>query len=218
MPHLLVLNSTPSGSGSVSAVLVKEIVAQHLARDPATVVTERDLDAEPLPHLNSEIVNGVRGQAQTGAELAARELSDRLIAELKAADTIVIGAPMHNFSVPTTLRAWFDHVLRAGETFSYSAAGPKGLLEGKRAILNKLVQSEGFEKFADLRYRGTKRFGLDGAESMVPALEQMGRQHAALRERRPHVREPPGDGGPGEHRDVLGHGGHPGCTTISGAR
>ncbi len=66
--------------------------------------------------------------------------SDQLIAELREADTIVIGAPMYNFGVTTGLRSWFDYVLRAGETFSYSAAGPKGLLEGKRVIV---VESRG---------------------------------------------------------------------------
>jgi FMN-dependent NADH-azoreductase len=76
----------------------------------------------------------------TDAERATRAFSDELIAELRAADTIVIGAPMYNFSVATGLRAWFDHVLRAGETFSYSEAGPKGLLTGKRAIV---VESRG---------------------------------------------------------------------------
>ena len=82
----------------------------------------------------------MRGEPATQEELAARALSDTLIAELRAADTIVIGAPMYNFSVATGLRAWFDHVLRAGETFSYSEAGPKGLLGGKRVIV---VESRG---------------------------------------------------------------------------
>lgn len=135
MSHLLVLNSTANGPASASATLVREIVDRHRAFDPATVVTERDLDADPLPHLTGLTVNGVRAQAVTGTEFAARALSDRLIAELQAADTLVIGAPMHNFSVPTTLRAWFDHVLRPGVTFGYSEAGPKGLVTGKQAIL-----------------------------------------------------------------------------------
>ena len=93
-----------------------------------------------MPHLTEATLAGVRGEPATEAEHAARALSDALIAELRAADTIVIGAPMYNFSIPTTLRAWFDHVLRAGETFSYSEAGPKGLLAGKRVIV---VESRG---------------------------------------------------------------------------
>jgi FMN-dependent NADH-azoreductase len=85
-------------------------------------------------------VAGVRGVPATEAELAARILSDELIAELRRADTIVIGAPMYNFSIPTGLRAWFDYVLRPGETFKYTEAGPQGLLAGKRVIV---IESRG---------------------------------------------------------------------------
>jgi FMN-dependent NADH-azoreductase len=135
MSHLLVLKSSSGGPTSVSNILVDEVVARYRELDPSTEVTERDLDANPLPHLTAAISGGVRGQAVTDAEIAARDVSDQLVAELKAADTIVIGAPMHNFSVPTSLRGWFDHVLRPGVTFGYSEAGPKGLITGKKAIL-----------------------------------------------------------------------------------
>ena len=74
------------------------------------------------------------------AQAAAQALSDTLIAELKAAETIVIGAPMYNFGIPSTLKAWFDYVLRPGITFRYTEAGPVGLLEGKRAIV---IESRG---------------------------------------------------------------------------
>jgi FMN-dependent NADH-azoreductase len=152
MSHLLVLNSTPSGAASVSGILVQEVIDRYRDLDPATVVTVRDLDADPLPHLTSKIIAGVRGQPVTETELAAREVSDALIAELLAADVVVIGAPMHNFSVPTALRAWFDHVLRPGVTFGYSEAGPKGLVEGKKAILALAtggLYSEGPTKLLD---------------------------------------------------------------------
>ncbi|THD62568.1 NAD(P)H-dependent oxidoreductase [Phenylobacterium sp.] len=132
---LLVLKSSPTGPMSVSNTLVNEIVARHRELDPGVAVTERNLDAEPLPHLTAMNVDGVRAHAVTDTEIEAREVSDRLIAELFAADTLVIGAPMHNFSIPTTLRAWFDHVLRPRVTFGYSETGPKGLVTGKRAIL-----------------------------------------------------------------------------------
>ena len=135
MSKLLVIKSSPSGPASVSNQLVDEIVARHRALDPATVVVERDLDLNPPPHLTSLNVDGVRAQAVTEVQLETRETSDRLIAELLDADTVVIGAPMHNFSIPTTLRAWFDHVLRPQVTFGYSAAGPAGLVTGKKAIL-----------------------------------------------------------------------------------
>ena len=135
MSNILVLNSSVSGEASVSRLLVADAVTELTQRDPAATLVFRDLAANPVPHLTPETVAGVRSQATTPAEQAARALSDELIAELRAADTIVIGAPMYNFSIPTTLRSWFDHVLRAGETFSYSEAGPKGLLSGKKVIV-----------------------------------------------------------------------------------
>ena len=135
MAQILVLNSSPAGDQSVSRLLVQEAVARLTAADPAATVVERDLADEPVPHLIRTTLHGVRGEPSTTAEHDARALSDTLLAELKVADTLVIGSPMHNFSVPTTLRAWFDHVLRPGQTFAYTEAGPKGLLHGKRAIL-----------------------------------------------------------------------------------
>ena len=140
MSNILVLNSSAAGEASVSRLLVADAVAELTERLPGARVVFRDLAADPIPHLLPSTIAGVRGQPSSPAELEARALSDRLIAELRAADVIVIGAPMYNFSVPTTLRTWFDHVLRAGETFSYSEAGPKGLLTGKRVIV---VESRG---------------------------------------------------------------------------
>ena len=140
MSHLLVINSSAAGRDSVSRVLVADAVSKLLEADPAVHVTHRDLGENPPPHLISQTLNGVRGTATTDTEFAARRLSDELIGELKAADTIVIGAPMYNFSVPTTLRAWFDHVLRAGVTFKYVDGAVRGLLGGKRVIV---IESRG---------------------------------------------------------------------------
>ncbi len=139
MSTILVIDSAVSGEASVSKALVQEAVAALTADTPARVV-HRDLGRDPIPHLSEATLAGVRGEPATEAELATRALSDALIAELRAADTIVVGAPMYNFSVPTSLRSWFDHVLRAGETFSYTEAGPQGLLPGKRVIV---VESRG---------------------------------------------------------------------------
>lgn len=140
MKSLLVLNSSVMDENSVSKVLVNETVAELLAKNPGARVTEHDLGAQPIPHLDSSNVAGVRGVPKSEAEVAARTLSDQLIAELRHADTLVIGAPMYNFSIPTGLRSWFDYVLRAGETFQYTEAGPQGLLEDKRVIL---IESRG---------------------------------------------------------------------------
>jgi FMN-dependent NADH-azoreductase len=140
MKSLLVINSSAAREGSVSRELVEFTVDRLLQSAPEAAVIRRDLGASPVPHLAVDTLNGVRGTPASEAERQARALSDELIAELRAADTIVIGAPMYNFGVTTGLRAWFDHVLRAGETFSYSAEGPKGLLGGKRVIV---IESRG---------------------------------------------------------------------------
>jgi FMN-dependent NADH-azoreductase len=140
MSNILVLNSSLGGEASVSRLLVEEAVAQLIRRILGARVIRRDLAGDTIPHLTPQSVAGVRGEPTTPAEAKSRALSDELIAELKAADTIVIGAPMYNFSIPTTLRAWFDHVLRAGATFSYSEAGAKGLVTGKQVIV---VESRG---------------------------------------------------------------------------
>jgi FMN-dependent NADH-azoreductase len=140
MSNILVLNSSASGDASVSRLLVEETVSRLVHANPGATVVHRDLGAAPMPHLTAANLAGVKGVPATDTEVAARALSDELIAELRAADTIVIGAPMYNFSIPTALRAWFDYVLRAGETFSYSEAGPQGLLTGKRVIV---IESRG---------------------------------------------------------------------------
>jgi FMN-dependent NADH-azoreductase len=154
MNNLLVINSSAAREGSVSRELVEFAVDRLLQVSPLATVTRRDLGAQPVPHLSVDTLNGVRGAPATTAEKEARVLSDALIAELRAADTIVIGAPMYNFGVTTSLRAWFDHVLRAGETFSYSAEGPKGLLAGKRVIVIESrggLYSEGPAKVIDFQ-------------------------------------------------------------------
>lgn len=140
MSNILVLQSSISGPQSVSRQLVNEAVTRLIGAQPLAQVVERDLGADPVPHLSSGNLAGVRGEPKTDAERAARELSDALIAELRAADTIVIGAPMYNFSISTGLRSWFDYVLRAGETFRYSTKGPEGLVGNKRVFV---IESRG---------------------------------------------------------------------------
>ena len=141
MSKVLVLNSSALGSASVSNELIQDTLARLRARDPNLELITRDLGANPVPHLNTDSATALRGAAPANAtQAAAQSLSDTLIAELKAADTIVIGAPMYNFGIPSTLKAWFDYVLRAGITFRYTETGPVGLLEGKRAIV---IESRG---------------------------------------------------------------------------
>ncbi|ASJ98726.1 FMN-dependent NADH-azoreductase [Shewanella marisflavi] len=134
MAKVLVLKSSILGDYSQSAKLIDHL-QQHWQGQGAEV-TVRDLAAQPLPVLDGEIAMGLRG----GEELTARQqevlaLSDELVAELKAHDTIVIAAPMYNFSIPTQLKNWIDLIARAGVTFTYTETGPKGLVDGKRAVL-----------------------------------------------------------------------------------
>ncbi|MCB5176940.1 FMN-dependent NADH-azoreductase [Microvirga lenta] len=141
MSTALVITSSALGEVSVSSQLVEETVARLRSHDPALHVIARDLGRDPIPHLTTDSATALRGgEPVNEAQVAARTLSDGLIAELKAADTLIIGAPMYNFGIPSTLKAWFDHVLRAGITFSYSESGPEGLLKGKHALV---VESRG---------------------------------------------------------------------------
>lgn len=154
MTKILAINSSVACTNSVSRLLVAETIRQLTLADPRAEVIRRDLGAIPTPHLTTETVAGVRGTPATGREFETRATSDELIAELRSADAIVIGAPMYNFSVSTGLRAWFDHVLRAGETFRYSEDGPQGLLKGKQAIVLESrggLYSEGAGKALDFQ-------------------------------------------------------------------
>jgi FMN-dependent NADH-azoreductase len=130
MTKILTLRSSLSGAASVSNQLIDAALAQL----PAEVVT-RDLATHPLPHFDALSASALRAEAQTPEALARRTLSDQLIAEVQAADILLIGAPMYNFGIASTLKSWFDHVIRAAVTFRYSEAGPEGLIKGKRAIL-----------------------------------------------------------------------------------
>lgn len=154
MTNILVIESSANGDASVTKLLVGEALTALLAANPGATVTRHDLGVTPVPHVTAENLAGLRGEPVTAAEKATRALSDSLVAELKAADIILVGAPMYNFGVSTVLRSWFDHVLRAGLTFTYSEAGPKGLLEGKRAIVIEArggLYSEGPAKAIDFQ-------------------------------------------------------------------
>ena len=144
MKTYLQLNTSLHGDGSQSSRLARQFV-ESLARadygadttaTPARVIV-RDLASEPLPHLTGErftaFITAPAQRSLDQARIAAE--SDELVAELAAADVLVIGLPMYNFGVPSTLKAYFDHVARAGVTFRYTATGPEGLLRGKRAYI-----------------------------------------------------------------------------------
>ena len=139
--HYLQLNTSLSGDTALSARLAAEFVAAQATADRLAgieVVTQvRDLARDPLPHLTAERFQALTTPAQdrSDAQAAIAAESDLLVAELQAADVVVIGLPMYNFGIPSTLKAYFDHVARAGVTFKYTAQGPQGLLAGKKAVV-----------------------------------------------------------------------------------
>jgi FMN-dependent NADH-azoreductase len=136
MTKVLVIDSAATGAQSVSHKLTDGLVVELQAAHPGATIVRRDIGAEPIPHLTAETVSAIRtGEATTAAAAEALALSDRLVEELRGADLVVLGAPMYNFGIPSTLKAWFDHVLRARVTFRYTASGPEGLMTGKRAIV-----------------------------------------------------------------------------------
>jgi FMN-dependent NADH-azoreductase len=133
--NILVVSSSANGDLSVSNALATRFVDAVRESDPGASVVLRDVGANPLPHLTADTVAAIKGEPTSEAELAARALSDALIGELKQADTIVIASPMYNFGISSTLKTWFDHVLRAGVTFRYTSEGPQGLLGDKKVVV-----------------------------------------------------------------------------------
>jgi FMN-dependent NADH-azoreductase len=138
--NILIITSSAQGEASASSRLARSFAEQVQSANPGAHITLRDIGHNVIPHLTGETVAGVRAEATTEAELAARTLSDELIAELSAADTVVIASPMYNFGISSTLKTWFDHVLRPRVSFYYDETGPHGLLGGRKAIV---IESRG---------------------------------------------------------------------------
>ena len=131
--NILQVDSSPQES-SVSRLLTTELTSALLSRHPEAVLSRRDLGTEPMPHLTQSAVGSIRTPDALSPEAkAAQAHSDELIGELERSDLLVIGSPMYNFGITSQLKAWFDYVIRAGQTFRYTPEGPLGLLQGKRA-------------------------------------------------------------------------------------
>jgi len=137
MSTLLKLDSSPMGERSISRKLTTKFAESWLKTHPGGKVIERDLTTLNLPVLDASWVGAAYTpeSSRTAAQTNALAVSDSLISDLEQADEYVFGVPMHNFSIPSTLKLWIDQVVRAGKTFSYGANGPKGLLTGKKATL-----------------------------------------------------------------------------------
>ena len=137
MKTLLQLNSSLNSSAGQSSRLADAFVARWRAANPASKLIVRDLATDPVPHLTAERFSAfvAKPESRTAEQEAAVAYSDTLIDELRRADVIVLGLPMYNFGVPSTLKAYFDHIARAGVTFRYTEQGSVGLLTGKKAYV-----------------------------------------------------------------------------------
>lgn len=136
MKILHIKSSVFNGQGQ-SSQLASEFVARLRDQHPSARALERDLVAEAVPHLDGARAGAffAKPQERTAEQNAVVAYSDLLIAELRSADVLVLGLPMYNFGVPSQLKAWFDHVARAGETFKYTDKGAVGLVTGKKAYV-----------------------------------------------------------------------------------
>ena len=124
---LLHIDSSALGANSVTRELGAAIVARWAASHDGLQVEYRDLDREPLPHLT--------GASLAKADPAEAEAAEHVLRQFLEADIVVVGAPMYNFSIPSTLKAWIDRIAVAGRTFRYTAQGPEGLAGGRKIIV-----------------------------------------------------------------------------------
>ncbi len=137
MTTILQINASIFGDDGQSSQLADAFVQRWREAEPDARLIRHDFAEKPVPHLTAARFKAALTPVAERSGVQAREaaIADRLVDELLAADVLVIGLPMYNFNVPSTLKAWFDHVARAGTTFRYTENGPQGLLENRRAYL-----------------------------------------------------------------------------------
>ena len=148
MANILHITSSTRGAESVSTQLGNNIIAKLQAAHPESTITVTDLEKQPMAHPGGAFTKAMFTPAElrTDEDKQQLEASDKAIANLLAADIIVISLPFINFGIPSTLKAWLDTINRAGITFNYSAEGPKGLITGKKvyiALASGGIYSEG---------------------------------------------------------------------------
>jgi FMN-dependent NADH-azoreductase len=146
--QILQIIASARGAASYSTRLSQGIIDKLLAAQPGSTVVVRDVAAQPFPHLEEAHLQAyfTPAEGRSPEQQEAVRHSDEAIAQIQAADVIVIGVPFYNFSIPSSLKAWLDHLTRAGITFRYTAAGPEGLIKGKKvylAVASGGVYSEG---------------------------------------------------------------------------
>jgi FMN-dependent NADH-azoreductase len=135
---LLHIDSSALGANSVSRQLSQRIVAQWRATHPGTVVEYLDLAVSAPAHLSAESLGFAAGpdaKGLTDVQRHENQVSEKLVSQFLAADVVVVGAPMYNFSIPSQLKAWIDRIAQVGRTFTYTDKGPKGLAAGKKMVI-----------------------------------------------------------------------------------
>jgi FMN-dependent NADH-azoreductase len=137
MQRILIIESSPRGAESASRRLTAKLRTRLRVLYPDAEITERDVARDPLPHLDNQTVRAIstRDRAEGESLKDVLRLSDELTQEVLSSDLLVIASPMWNFGMPSSLKAWIDHIVRAGKTFNYVGAGVDGLAKGKKAIL-----------------------------------------------------------------------------------
>ena len=137
MTTILHINSSVRSTGSTSRQLTAEFLSKWKTAQPDDVIVERDLAADPVPHLTEQMMGAffTPAEQRSPEQVQTVQLPDALVAELFGADIIVLGAPMYNFSISSALKAWIDHVTRVGVTFNYTDTGPVGMVKGKKVYL-----------------------------------------------------------------------------------
>ena len=135
--QLLHIDSAITGAQSVSRQLSRQVVDSWVAALPGTQVTHLDLVTHAPAHLTQDALALRMGQTENLSEAQKREnaVTEGLLQQFLAADVLVIGAPLYNFSIPTQLKAWIDRLAQPGRTFRYTASGPEGLAGGKTVIV-----------------------------------------------------------------------------------
>jgi FMN-dependent NADH-azoreductase len=190
MKTLLVVNSSPR-TNSVSRKLTRELAAQWTAANASGRIIERDLSDGSIPYLNERWIEAAYTPepARTAAQHEMLSLSDRLIDQVLSADVIVLGIPMHNFSVPATFKAWIDQIARVGKTFSYGDQGPKGLIPSNKKVIAVLTRggvyaSEGVQGATDFQVSYLRQIlgliGLTNVTFVHADRQGMGGQAAQL--------------------------------------
>jgi len=197
--RILRIDSSLNGDNAVAAQLIQQWLDNVSQQGGDIQVSQRDLSSADLPHLTGEQHAGFNTPAADRSlhQQLAINLSDCLISELRAADTIVLGVPLYNFGIPSSLKAWIDHVARSGETFNYTSEGPVGTLRGKKVIViatrggiyagspndNQtpyLKQVLGFIGLTDVEFVYVEGLAMDGRRN--ESIEQASAQLQALTE------------------------------------